>query len=134
MKKFLSGMIAALLMAAGLVAFSGQSAQAACGDQYTPCVATKTKPKAKPVDSTKKPVVEVQVTANGNVKPVGVVEITVNGKTYTANYKGGKIDVKLPKLKPGKYKVKVTFVPAKVGNFEESSKTITLTVKKPKKR
>lgn len=134
MKKFLSGLIAALVMAAGLVAFSGQSAQAACGDQYTPCVATKTKPKAKPVDSGKKPVVEVQVTANGNVKPIGVVVITVNGKKYEFNYKGGKLDAKLPKLKPGKYKVKVEFVPAAVGNFEGSSKTVTLTVKKPKKR
>jgi len=134
MKKYLSGLIAALMMAAGLVAFSGQSAQAACGDQYTPCVATKTKASAKPVDSSKKPVVEVKVTANGNVKPVGVVEITVNGKTYKANYKGGTIDVKLPKLKPGKYNVTIKFTPAKVGNFKASTAKTTLTVKKPKKR
>lgn len=134
MKKFLSSLIAALLMAAGLVAFSGQSAQAACGDRYTPCVATKTKAKAKPVEATKKPVVEVQISANGNVKPIGVVEIKIGDKTYEFNYKGGKLDAKLPKLKPGKYKITVTFVPAAVGNFKESTKKVTLTVKKPKKR
>lgn len=133
MKKFLSGLIAAFMLAAGLVAFSGQSAQAACGDQYTPCVATKVKVQVpKKVVAKKKSVVKVQVTANGNVKPIGVLHVTVNGKKHNYNYKGGKLNVRMPKLKPGKYKVTIKFTPAKVANFKPSTTKFTLKVTKPK--
>lgn len=133
MKKFLSGMIAALLMAAGLVAFSGQSAQAACTpDAYTECpaVAVSTKGSSKTIKPNKKPKIVVQVKAQG-VKPQGSVTITIKGKngsaSKTVTVKNGKVTYTGPKLKKGTYKVTISFQGAK--GYSDAKTTYTLVVK-----
>ena len=140
MKKFLSGLIVALLMAAGLVAISGHSAQAArgCSNQYVPCQATKVKGTAPKAVQAGKPVkVQVKVSAIGNVKPSGSVTITIKGpggfsKTIKAKVKNGKVAANLGKLtKAGKYKVTTTF--AGDEGFRDSKSTATITVKKKKR-
>ena len=141
MKKFLSGLIAALLMAAGLVAISGHSAQAArgCTNQYVPCQSTKVKASgAKTVNAGKPAKVQVKVSAIGNVKPSGKVTIKVTGpggfsKTIKVTVKNGKVDANLGKLtKAGKYKVSLNF--AGDEGFRDSKSSTTITVKKKKKR
>jgi Big-like domain-containing protein len=132
MKKYLSGLIAALMMAAGLVAFSGQSAQAACTpDKYTECpaVAVSSKGSSKTIKPNKKPKIAVQVKAQG-VKPQGSVTITIKGpkttvsKTFTV--KNGKVTYTGPKLKKGTYKITISFKGAK--GYSDAKTTYTLKV------
>ena len=139
MKKLLSGMIAAFLMAAGLVAFSGQSAHAACvSGSYVPCVATTVKPTAPKMVKAGKPAkVKVAVSTRGNVKASGSATVAVKGPGFSKTVKvkivnGKVVTADLGKLvKPGKYKVTITFK----GNdgYRDSKSTVTITVKKAKK-
>lgn len=132
MKKYLSGLIAALMMAAGLVAFSGQSAQAACTpSQYTECpaVAVSTKGSTKTVKSGKKPKIVVQVKSQAGA-PKGTVTISIKGPkgtvTKTVTVKNGKITYTGPKLKKGTYKVTVKF---KGADGVSDGKAVTYTLK-----
>ncbi|QWF21715.1 hypothetical protein KM427_22770 [Nocardioides sp. LMS-CY] len=145
MKKYLSGLVAALMLSAGLVALAGPVAQAAsaraCGDQYQPaCVDTKPEaPKTVTTPAGKKPKVPITIGANSNVKPAGKVVVKLAGKKLPKKLQGkeisfqvkkGKVVVKLPKLKPGKYKFKFDFVPKAGTAFEASKGKITVVVKK----
>ncbi|MFC7493220.1 MULTISPECIES: hypothetical protein [unclassified Nocardioides] len=142
MKKYLSGLIAAFLMSAGLVAFSGAPVSAAdCGTQYQPaCVPTKPQaPKTVTVPAGEAPEVPITIRSSGNLKPAGTVTVKLDGKNIPKKLRGedidfkvkkGKVVVELPKLKPGKYTFKYTFQPKKGTTFETSKGTITVVVKK----
>ncbi|MBB3042245.1 hypothetical protein [Nocardioides soli] len=145
MKKYLSGLVAALMLSAGLVALAGPVAQAAparaCGEQYQPaCVPTKPQaPKSVVVEPGAKPQVKITIGTNGNVKPTGKVVVKLadkklpkklQGKNVSFQVKKGKVVVKLPKLKPGKYKFKYDFVPKAGTAFKASKGKITVVVKK----
>lgn len=147
MKKYLSGLVAAFMLVAGLVALSGPAAQAApvraCGEQYQPdCVATKPQaPKTVTVPPSAKPAVPITIRTNGNLKPVGTVVVALDdkrlpkklqGKDISFQVKKGKVVVKLPKLKPGTYTFKYDFKPKAGTNFEASKGKITVVVKKKK--
>lgn len=136
MKKLIAGLFAAILTTAGLVAVTSVSAEAACKTGYQ-CVRTTTKPSAPAQAKPGKPVkVKVQVKAqSGSVKANGTVTIKITGpggfsKTVKAKVVNGKIvSVNIGKLpKPGKYKLKVTFVGA--DGLRDSAGTDTITVKK----
>jgi hypothetical protein len=95
MKKIIDGLFAAIMMAAGLVAFSGSAAQAAC-PEYTGC--------------------SVTVTTEGNGRPPGRVTVTVvRGKggyefTDSKKYNDRTECFKTTKLnKKGNYVVKARF-------------------------
>lgn len=82
---------------------------------------------------TKPTKVTVSVNAKGSAKPAGRVKIQLNGKVVKrAKVKAGKKVVhKLKRtMKPGRYKVKITFAPSDKKRFKKSSKTVTLRVKR----
>src|SRR4051794_27456555 len=81
MKKLVSGLVAALLLTAGLVATSTGGASATCkSNQYVPCENVKTKAKhATTVKRGKRPTAVITVYAPGNVKARGTLHITVVG-------------------------------------------------------
>lgn len=139
MKKLIAGLFAAILTTAGLVAVTSTvPAAAGCRAGYE-CNNTTTRPSAPSQAKPNKPVkVKVNVQTRGNIKADGVATIVVTGpggfkRTVKAKIVDGKIvNVNIGKLaKPGKYKVKVTFVGD--DGFRDSSGTDTITVKKPKK-
>jgi hypothetical protein len=133
MKKFLSGLFAALLLTAGFVSLSGQSAQAAPSracDQYTTCFTTKIVAKGSTASAKAKPSIKVTVRAAGNVHVRGTVTVKAGGKTATASYKDKTVTVTLPRLAPGKYKATISFAPAKDARVKASTGTASITVKK----
>lgn len=137
MKKLISGVIAALLLSAGFVAVSAETASAACTPtKYVECQASSTKPAgAKTIKAGKKPKTVVSVKTQGSVKPKGTVTVTYKGpggfsKTVKATVVDGKVTVTGPALsKPGKYKVSVSF---KGDNVKDSKSSYSITVKKKK--
>ena len=146
MKKFLAGVTTAIMLSAGLVAVTASPAPAVdCGGQYQPvCVPAKPKaPKKVTTPAGKKPKVKITFATNSNVKPVGKVAVKLKGrkipkklrgKTLRFKVKKGKVVVKLPKLKPGKYKFKYKFNPKKGSAFKTMKGKVTIVVKKKKRR
>ena len=136
MKKFISGLFAALLMTAGFVAVVDAPAtanQARCGvSGYPPCVVTQTHANGPAkVTKHKRASYAVNVTASGNKKPAGTIVVIINPghKKFTVKYSGtGKVTVRLPRLKPGKYSVTFKYIPK--GDFKSSVKSIRLKVTK----
>ena len=138
MKKFLSGIVAAFLLTAGLVGVSGELAQAApapraCATSYTPCPSTTIKVRAaKVVKQGSKPKSKVRVLTTGNIKPLGTLKIVYKGYTgkrksvktlYSGQvaYKGKAKSITGPQLKKkGTYTVFVFFKPT---NNVKASKT-----------
>jgi hypothetical protein len=116
MKKLIVGLLAALLMTTGLVAFSGSPAQAAC--PYQSCLETATVGVAIPKKANVK--IKAKVVALGsNVKPTGNIYLVVNKKKKNGNFKvvaeltgtvsNGKNVFLVEGLKKGKYKYGVEF-------------------------
>ena len=119
MKKLISGMFAAILMTAGLVAATGGTASANCTpSQYSGCVDTKTKifaPNIVP-RGTKAKVCATVKAKGSNATPVGTVKFKVTrnagGVLFKKKlaYSGGKICVKTKRLwKVGGYTVRAKF-------------------------
>ena len=114
MQKFFASLIAAVVMTAGLVAFSGGTATAA---PYTGTVATSTRIDApNTVKVNRRATIGVKVTSDGNAEPKGRVTISVTralgGYRVTDNraYTGSRINFTTTKLrKLGKYIVRVKF-------------------------
>lgn len=136
MKRLIIGLIAAVMMCAGLVGVSSTSANATC--PYTGCVKTKTKvtvPNA-PVKKGHKAKVCVRVTTNGNGTPKGRVTATVVKKSdgalmwsRTKQYKGGKLCFTTPKLmKKGEYSARGVFAPYSSSVFGSSRGSTTFKV------
>ena len=118
MKKFVVGLIAALMMAAGLVAVSGASANAkACGTYGSDCFRTYSHVYAPDkVVRHHRATICVKVTTQGNGTPKGRVTVKVvraNGGfkwVDTKPYNGGKVCFTTPKLhKLGGYVIAETF-------------------------
>src|SRR5690348_9837445 len=134
MKKFLSGLIAALLLTAGFVALSGQGAQAAPSrgcTQYTPvCGATSISGVGSKASKRVAPTVKVTVKSSGSIVPKGTVTLTFKGKSYNKSYAGKPVTFKLPKQKPGKYKVALAYAPASSSPTKPSKGSATFVVKR----
>ena len=141
MKKYLAGLIAAFMLAAGLVTVSGELAGAtpaaatrACKPtKYVQCPATKTSasPSSKSIKKGKTATVAVTVKAPGNVKPKGTVTITIKGpgvnKTIKVAYNGKSVKYTTPKLKKkGTYTVTIKFSGT---NAKDSTTKATIKVK-----
>ena len=71
-------------------------------------------------------------TGGGTLGPSwsGTVTVKAGGKTAKRAYNGKTITVKLPKLKPGKYKATVTYAPAASSPTKPSKGTAKIVVKK----
>ncbi|WP_395657299.1 hypothetical protein [Nocardioides sp.] len=116
MKRLIIGLIASVMMCAGLVGVSTGSASASC--PYTGCVETNTKvtvPNA-PVKKGKKAKVCVRVTTPGSGQPKGRVTATVDGPglhwSRTKQYKGGQVCFTTRKInKKGTYSARGIFSP-----------------------
>ncbi|MDR1790576.1 MAG: Ig-like domain repeat protein [Propionibacteriaceae bacterium] len=80
------------------------------------------------VKSSAKASVKVTVKATG-LKPGGKVKVTYGKKSVTATVKSGKATVKLPKLKKGKYTLKVTYLGSTETKKATYKKTLKLKVK-----
>ena len=115
MKKYFAGLIAALMMAAGLVSFTQSTATAAC--PYTGCVVTSTDINGvHHVKRHHRQTFNVKVTTAGNGAPRGRVTVKVKlnkgGFSYidSHKYNGGKEFFTTPKLhKRGKYTITAIF-------------------------
>ncbi len=137
MRKMLSVLFAAVLISAGLAAFVGSPAQAAC--PYTGCIDTNTKisaPDSVKVGKTAK--IGVRVTSAGNAEPKGRVTVKVQrrngGYSFidSKKYSGGKVTFKATNLRPkGKYLVTAIFKKKDGSRWNSSSETTTFKVKRP---
>ncbi|MBA2954566.1 hypothetical protein GON03_09540 [Nocardioides sp. MAH-18] len=132
MKKFITGLFAALLLTAGFVSLSGQ-AQAApsvdCAAKYTICFATKTVAKGSRVTADQHPTVTVTVRAASNAKVKGKLAVKFGDRTIVRSYNDETRVVRLPLMAAGTYKVKVTFTPAATSHLKPSSRSATLVVR-----
>ena len=134
MKKYLGSLIAAIMMAAGLVAFTGTTATAAC--PYTGCIETSTRVTAQnPVERFHRAHIDVKVTTGGNGVPKGRVTIFVRralgGYKFTDSmvYTGGEVTFTTTKLaKLGKYIATVRFDRKAGSAFTDSDNVDTFRV------
>lgn len=132
MRKWIFVLLVPVLVSAGLVAISpGVSAEPYPGT-------VETTPKSGGPDRVKKgkrPKTHVNVKTSGNAKPEGRLRVTYTRKaggfkrTKTMPYEGGRVVFRGPKLKkPGKYFIKVTFLPAKDSVYKRSTRTYRIKV------
>ena len=128
MKKLLVGLIAAILMAGGLVATTSVSAQAA---PYPGTVKTMTKASSQPAKA-RHASIKVSLSSKSG-KPKGNLTFTfVNKKTgkSVSFKKGAKSGAFSFGLKPGNYTVTVRFIPKKGSKWKPSSSKTSVKVKK----
>lgn len=133
MKKLIIGLFAAILMSAGLVAFSGSTATA---DPYPGTVDTTTQTNANNVRQGRKATVRTDVFTAGNGTPKGHLDIVVKrdagGFVFrTTRWYDGTTDVvQTPKLKKkGRYTVSARFDARDGSVFKNSSDSTTFRVK-----
>jgi hypothetical protein len=129
MQKFIASLIAALMMVAGLVAFTQSSATAAC--PYTGCVETYTKIKAP--DTVKRGdrlTFRVNVTTAGNGEPKGRVTVRVVSRdgdyrfNDSAKFTGDAVKFTTTRLdERGKYIIKAVFDRKAGSGFKDSDNT-----------
>ncbi len=140
MKRLIVGLLFAALSVCGLVAVSSAPAGA---DPYPGTVQTTVVVKHKkkvPVRHRIK--IKVTVTAAGNAQPTGQVKIKVKrvgggAKKFkrTVSYAGGTVKFRTGKLKrPGRYKVKVKYIPPAGSVFTPSKAISKFKVKRKKKK
>lgn len=130
MKKLIGGLLAVFLMAAGLVATTGSTANAAPRCPYTGCVATKTTVKAvSPARRTI--VVRAGVGTAGNAKPSGRIKIIVKGNgKFRSKVIGAQSGAAVRfKIAPATYLVTAKFIPASNSVWARSDKSTSVTVK-----
>jgi hypothetical protein len=128
MKKIFAGLFTAILLAAGLVAFSG-SAQAAPECPYSGCVHTGTKADSPgQVKQGHRADFCVRVTTDGNGRPRGTVEVTVKRESGGFKWSNGRgyNDAKecftTPKLtQRGAYTIHAQFVGKDGSGFRNSN-------------
>ncbi len=137
MKRLIVGMIAGLLMFAGLAAVSAESANAVC--PYTGCVKTATQVRVTnaPVKQGQKARVCVRVITAGNGTPTGRVSIAVTrtngGYKYfdSKNYRGGQTCFKTSSIqKRGRYIVLAKYQPGARTIFGASNNSTAFRVKR----
>lgn len=120
MKKLFVGLLATLMMSAGLVALTGSTASAAtCNLRYTACIATvvnnvKVNPKRKR-GFRGGATVKFSVKTRGNATPRGSVTVTAVNKrggynqSRTLGYAGGIKTVKFSGMENGRYRFRIKF-------------------------
>jgi hypothetical protein len=134
-KRLIAGIVAALLICAGLVAGSTTAAQA---DPYPGTVRTSTSLSGKSVIRLgKRAVVKVKVSTAGNTRPRGKVRLIVKprrgGATFsvTKMYVGNRVTFRTPKLKKrGAYTLTAKFLPPPRSVFRPSSSSKIIFVKR----
>jgi hypothetical protein len=125
MKRLIAGLLFAALASCGLVGISSATASA---DPYPGTVKTTVIVKVKKHTFVgRKAKIKVTVTASGNAQPAGKVKIVVKrvggGAKFkrNLNYTGGTVKFKTHKLKkPGRYKIKVKYLPPAGSVFAKS--------------
>lgn len=131
MKKLIVGLLAAFLMAAGLVAVSGTTSTAAPRCPYNNCTTTNTSGKAVSPGNSRRVRVNYRVRTQGNVVPRGSVKVIIKGngvfRTLTFRYPG-KSAVNFGKLPRGSYQVTIKFIPGRNTTFARSSQSTVVTV------
>lgn len=133
MKKLITGLLAAFLMSAGLVAFTSTSpASAICGNaQYPACYQTTTTIKATPAAAgPKRRVFTVKTKATGtNAAPVGKISFTFrrNGKIVSSTTRVADKTVTLARTfgKKGRYNVTARYI-SRSGTIFLSSKPVAV--------
>lgn len=129
MKKLILGLLAAFLMATGLVAFSGSSASAAC-PKYQTCGPTAQTITVERVDNHRVKFVSTVVTKDpSNVTPTGSVKFIVFGKNGGRDRvkiddlsKGGKAAATFNGLGFGRHNYKVVYLPKRGSAFDSSER------------
>ena len=128
MKKLILGLLAAVLMSAGLVATSSTSAQAACGNpQYPACFSTETGLTVSPRnDGPKRRTFNASVKADDTTaRPVGVFVFRFKRVGGGASFatrtvpSSGRVTLER-KFAPGKWNVTVTFQGRNGSVFDDS--------------
>ncbi|WKN48035.1 hypothetical protein [Nocardioides sp. Arc9.136] len=136
MKKLILGLLASVLMAAGLVGTSGTAANAEQCDRYGVCVKPEaTVVKDKQVEPGERPKVKLKLDSNGDAAVKGTARMIlkkVGGKVVsnkTKKLKGGAATIQGPAdLAPGKYKVTVKFIPNENTPWKRITRTYYITV------
>ena len=139
MKRLVVGLLFAVLTVGGLVGISTPSATA---DPYPGTVQTSVVIQAKKkVAQGRRGKVKISVTASGNARPTGNVRVIIRkvGGGYklrlNVSYNGGIVKVKTSRLKkPGRYKVKVKYLPPANSVFTKSKGKGGFKVKRKRKR
>ena len=134
MKKYFASLIAAIMMTAGLVAFTEGTATAAC--PYTGCITTYTSVDAPAqVKRHNRARIGVRVFTDGNGEPKGSVTIrvkrTTGGYSYinSKRYTGDKVWFTTTRLhKLGKYVVTARFDRKAGSAFKDSNNVATFRV------
>ncbi|GGO79064.1 hypothetical protein [Nocardioides deserti] len=148
MKKLIIGLLASVLMAAGLVGATGTAANAEQCDRYGVCVEPNAdvKPKAgtnkKNVKPNQRPKFKMKLKAAGNATVTGDLKVVIrpkkvgNGGTAGAVYKArkdlngnGAATIKGAKLKPGVYIVTLKFIPNPNTPWRRVNRQYTLRVR-----
>ena len=136
MKKLIVGLLASFMVAAGLVAFSGTPATAAC--PYTACIATTTKATVPArVRPKRAATITVRVTParSGNAAVRGSLTVTVKGPRYSkvirTSYTGAAKRVRTTRLvRKGRYTVTAKFTPPANSIYKGStSRRVTFRVR-----
>ncbi|WP_139977444.1 Ig-like domain repeat protein [Nocardioides litoris] len=141
MKRLVLGLLATLLVAAGLVSASSTPASAAC--PYTNCIQTSLNSEGpRVIRQGKKATIKVGVRAAGNVYPTGTVRFTVYKKGQrgsifqrTKNVSPAERYVSrtrftTPRLSPGTYTIRMRYTPTAGSVFKVSTNKRTLTVRR----
>lgn len=136
MKKLISAVFSAVLLAATLVTFSSGSASAAC-DAYTGCPRTDSEISGTTaLKSGNNPRFTITVDTAGNANPKGTVRLVIQRKgggffkTRNVYYGGETKTIVGPKLfKLGTYTASIRYIPTGGSNFAGSRDTKVLKVK-----
>ena len=139
MKKLVLGLLAALLVSAGLVATTGAApAQAVCGNpQYPACFSTATKVTAKKLNRTRVAITAQVRTVGSTARPVGTVKITIRRAGGTKNVfvirtetSGGTVRITRNFRRTGKFTVSAVYVAKRDTVFQGSSGSTAVRIKR----
>jgi len=130
-RKLVAGLLAALLMTAGMVALTNSTASAGrC--PYTGCIKTITSGKAIDAKRPGKVRVNFRVRTRGNAVPRGAVKVIIKGngnyRSKVVGYPGNDV-VKFFGVPNGSYQVFIKYIPARNSTFKRSRQLTVVTVR-----
>lgn len=146
MKRIIVGLLTAFLMTAGLATVTSAPAEAACpraDGNYPGCIKTKLSSQGvKRVATNKRAKIFVGVKAVGNQPPRGTVRLRViragnvvfnqTKVVRPASANVSRTSFTLPRLRVGRYTIRMNYIPAVQGLFVPSKGSRTLTVFRPR--
>ena len=131
MRKLVAGLLAALLMTAGIVALTSSTANAGrC--PYTGCIKTDTSGKAVDAKRPGKVRANFRVRTSGNAVPRGWVKVIIKGngiyRSKVVRYPDNNA-VRFFKVPKGSYQVFFKYIPARNSTFKRSVQETVVTVR-----